>query len=117
LGWHAVSGDWRDRALCLGMDPELWFPVTGPSPRAKRVCVACPVRAECLAFALAIGAAGIWGGLTEKERRALPAARVRPCKGGCGEPARLPARFCSDDCRQAARRKVQADSQRRRAAA
>jgi WhiB family redox-sensing transcriptional regulator len=112
-----MSGDWRDRAACRGMDPELWFPVTGTSPRAKRVCAACPARAECLAFALAAAVTdGIWGGLSGKQRRALPAARMRPCKR-CGKPARLPAQFCSDGCRRAGRRKVQADSQRRRAAA
>lgn len=112
-----MSGGWRDRALCLGMSPDLWFPETGPAPRARRICAVCPVRAECLAFALATGAEfGIWGGLNVEERQALGVARTRPCKR-CGEPAPLPARYCGEECRRAARRKVQADSQRRRAAA
>ena len=108
---------WRDRALCAGMDPELWFPAAGQSPRAKRICAACPVRAECLAFALALGSVqGIWGGLTEAQRRRLPAARTRPCRW-CGKPAPLPERYCGDECRKAGRRKTVAESDQRRAAA
>jgi WhiB family transcriptional regulator, redox-sensing transcriptional regulator len=113
-----VTG-WRARALCADprLDPGLWFPEAGQSPRAVRVCRACPVQAECLVFALQLGPLdGIWGGLTAAERRRLPGPRTRPCKR-CGEPARLPARYCGDECRRAARRKVIADSDRRRKAA
>ena len=68
--------DWRLRAACLDSDPELFFPegTSGPAleeaARAKLVCAGCPVRARCLDWALANGAAfGIWGGRTEQERR------------------------------------------------
>jgi len=69
--------DWRLRAACLGADPELFFPegaagrALEEAAQAKLVCSGCPVRARCLDWALAHGAAfGIWGGRTEQERRA-----------------------------------------------
>jgi WhiB family transcriptional regulator, redox-sensing transcriptional regulator len=74
--------DWRHQARCRDVDPELFFPVgtTGPAgdqiAEAKAVCRPCPVRGACLAWALDTGQdAGVWGGLSEDERRAL---RVRP---------------------------------------
>ncbi len=65
--------DWRDLALCAEVDPELFFPDKGESSRpAKRVCASCPVRAECLQDALDRHEQfGVWGGLTERERRVL----------------------------------------------
>jgi WhiB family redox-sensing transcriptional regulator len=62
---------WQERALCAQTDPEAFFPEKGGSTReAKRVCMACEVRAECLNYALANGERfGIWGGLSERERR------------------------------------------------
>jgi WhiB family redox-sensing transcriptional regulator len=70
---------WQDRALCAETDPEEFFPVKGGSTRqAKRVCGACEVRAECLDYALANGEQhGIWGGLSERERRRLKQQRDR----------------------------------------
>lgn len=77
--------DWRQRARCRDEDPELFFPVgtTGPAvdaqvASARAVCRACPVRRDCLAWALAAGEpAGVWGGLTADERRVVvPASRV-----------------------------------------
>ena len=64
---------WRLNALCAETDPEAFFPEKGGSTReAKRVCVGCDVRAECLEFALANDERfGIWGGLSERERRRL----------------------------------------------
>ncbi|MGF1646620.1 MAG: WhiB family transcriptional regulator [Kineosporiaceae bacterium] len=64
---------WKDRALCAETDPEAFFPEKGGSTReAKRVCSVCEVRAECLEFALANDERfGIWGGLSERERRRL----------------------------------------------
>ena len=64
---------WKDRALCAETDPEAFFPEKGGSPReAKRVCSSCEVRAECLDFALSNDERfGIWGGLSERERRRL----------------------------------------------
>jgi WhiB family transcriptional regulator, redox-sensing transcriptional regulator len=76
--------DWRGRAACSTEDPELFFPIgtTGPAvdqaDAAKRVCASCEVREECLEFALATNQdAGVWGGLTEDERRTLKRARQR----------------------------------------
>ena len=76
--------DWRTDAACRDEDPELFFPIgtTGPaveqSAAAKQVCTSCPVREECLEFALATNQdAGIWGGLNEDERRTLRRQRQR----------------------------------------
>lgn len=70
--------DWRSRAACLDVDPELFFPVAESGPvhdvqiaEAKAVCAGCPVVAACLVEALARISDGIAGGLTESERRAL----------------------------------------------
>ncbi len=64
---------WRLDALCAETDPEAFFPEKGGSTReAKRVCTGCDVRAECLEFALVNDERfGIWGGLSERERRRL----------------------------------------------
>ena len=68
---EAVS--WQDEALCAQTDPEAFFPEKGGSTReAKRVCQTCPVRAQCLEYALEHDERfGIWGGLSERERRRL----------------------------------------------
>jgi WhiB family transcriptional regulator, redox-sensing transcriptional regulator len=70
--------DWWHRAACRDEDPELFFPVSemGPGARqvaqAKAVCARCPVRSECLTYALDNGLDhGIFGGTTEGERRTL----------------------------------------------
>jgi WhiB family redox-sensing transcriptional regulator len=64
---------WQERALCAQTDPEAFFPEKGGSTReAKKVCQQCDVRAECLDYALAHDERfGIWGGLSERERRKL----------------------------------------------
>ena len=69
----ATDDDWRQDALCAETDPEAFFPEKGGSTReAKRVCSGCSVRAECLESALANDERfGIWGGLSERERRRL----------------------------------------------
>ncbi|GAB3532864.1 hypothetical protein GCM10027403_06000 [Arthrobacter tecti] len=81
-----ISMDWRSRAACLDKDPELFFPVgnTGPAllqiEEAKSVCRRCQVVDTCLQWAIESGQdAGVWGGLSEDERRALKrrAARAR----------------------------------------
>jgi WhiB family redox-sensing transcriptional regulator len=78
--------DWRDSAACLKVDPELFFPVgnTGPAvdqiEKAKAVCARCTVTEQCLQYALETSQdSGVWGGLSEDERRALKrrAARAR----------------------------------------
>jgi WhiB family redox-sensing transcriptional regulator len=65
--------EWQDRALCAQTDPEAFFPEKGGSTReAKRICQVCEVRSECLEYALAHDERfGIWGGLSERERRKL----------------------------------------------
>jgi len=64
---------WQERALCAQTDPEAFFPEKGGSTReAKRICLGCEVRDECLEYALANDERfGIWGGLSERERRRL----------------------------------------------
>ena len=65
------QASWQDRALCSQTDPEAFFPEKGGSTReAKRVCLGCEVRRECLEYALTHDERfGIWGGLSERERR------------------------------------------------
>jgi WhiB family redox-sensing transcriptional regulator len=64
---------WRDEALCAQTDPEAFFPEKGGSTReAKRICQTCDVRRECLEFAIQNDERfGIWGGMSERERRRL----------------------------------------------
>jgi WhiB family redox-sensing transcriptional regulator len=65
--------EWQERALCAQTDPEAFFPEKGGSTReAKRICLGCEVRTECLEYALEHDERfGIWGGLSERERRKL----------------------------------------------
>ena len=76
----AAREDWRGLGACLEEDPELFFPLSprGPGQEqialAKQVCGRCEVTEACLSFALSSGQEfGIWGGLSEDERRALRA--------------------------------------------
>ena len=76
--------DWRHQSACRDEDPELFFPVgnTGPAitqiEEAKKVCNRCIVKEPCLAWALESGQdAGVWGGLSEDERRALKRRAAR----------------------------------------
>ena len=64
---------WQEEALCAQTDPEAFFPEKGGSTReAKRICVGCEVKSECLDYALMHDERfGIWGGLSERERRRL----------------------------------------------
>ncbi len=64
---------WQEQALCAQTDPEAFFPEKGGSTReAKRICVGCEVKGECLEYALGQDERfGIWGGLSERERRRL----------------------------------------------
>ena len=69
----AAQPGWQDRALCAQTDPEAFFPEKGGSTReAKKVCRGCEVRVECLEYALEHDERfGIWGGLSERERRRM----------------------------------------------
>ncbi|WP_406103212.1 WhiB family transcriptional regulator [Streptomyces sp. NBC_01003] len=69
---------WRERAACLRVDPDLFFPIGNSGPaltqidEAKAVCGSCPVLEQCLGWAVGVGQVeGIWGGMTESERRAI----------------------------------------------
>ncbi|WP_131737689.1 WhiB family transcriptional regulator [Actinomadura roseirufa] len=84
--------DWRHRAACRDVDPELFFPIgnTGPAilqiEEAKQVCKRCDVTDSCLRWALDSGQdSGVWGGMGEDERRALKrrTARAR-ARAGAG---------------------------------
>jgi WhiB family redox-sensing transcriptional regulator len=77
LRFFTEAPAWQRRANCLGVDPDLFFPERGGSTReAKEVCRGCVVREECLQYALSNGEKfGIWGGLSERERRKLRRGR------------------------------------------
>lgn len=64
---------WQDLAACRGMDPEIFFPHRGTDTRApKAICNRCPVRPDCLEFAMDNGERwGIWGGVSERGRREI----------------------------------------------
>src|SRR5260370_36705377 len=69
--------EWTARAACKGTDPDELFVQRAAQNRAKLICRGCPVRTECLADALDNRIEfGVWGGMTERERRAL--LRRRP---------------------------------------
>ncbi|MBV2362690.1 WhiB family transcriptional regulator [Streptomonospora nanhaiensis] len=75
--------DWRHHAACRDEDPELFFPIGNSGPavlqieEAKAVCRSCPVSAACLRWALETGQdGGVWGGMSEDERRALKRRRT-----------------------------------------
>lgn len=114
----ATQSSWIGRAACRGKDPAWWHPDTARHARtigysrARPVCEVCPVRAECLAFALAQEAAagwgvnyrsGMWGGLTERERQALEDARWDRCRGCGGRYEGRWGAWCSTWCRDRGR--------------
>lgn len=77
-------GSWRQRAICPGEDPDVFFPAHGdPGTRARQVCARCPVRSDCLDDAIVNDEWGIWGGLDREQRRALrdgTAGRLSPAE-------------------------------------
>jgi len=78
-----TEADWRGLALCQGMETDTFFPESAAGALAdiaevKKVCARCPVRSPCLNFAADQGIDhGIWGGLTETERRSIKLRQVR----------------------------------------
>lgn len=80
---HNVATDpmvWGQLGNCVGVNQDLFFPRRGddPSP-AKALCRACPVRTDCLSYALETNQKfGIWGGMTEGQRRRLKRAQPQP---------------------------------------
>ena len=83
-------GDWPDRGLCVGEDPDLFFPSHGdPGTKAREICAACAVRMQCLDYAVTADEFGIWGGFDQLERRNIgrqrrrrAAARAKSERGG-----------------------------------
>ena len=75
---EAAAESWQAFANCLGVDPDLFFPERGASTKeVKQVCQGCVVREDCLEYALANGEKfGIWGGLSERERRRIRRQRA-----------------------------------------
>lgn len=76
--------EWRQQAACRDTDPDLFFPIgtTGPAAEqiahAKKICASCPVRHPCGEYGLRSASnEGIWGGMTEDERRAVRRRRAR----------------------------------------
>lgn len=86
MGVQTASETWQVRAACRGPESSVFFPpAVGErkeerelrETKAKAICRACSVRAECLEYALSIREPhGIWGGLNEHERRELVATRL-----------------------------------------
>jgi len=123
--------DWRHRAACRDEDPELFFPIgtSGPAleqvEQAKAVCRRCPVAAECLTWALGRPEEyGIWGGLTEGERRALRVPKASPRRPRGARPLRPCGTLAAyrrhlrrgepiDDACRAAHSRAAAESRRR----
>ncbi|HEX3712942.1 MAG TPA: WhiB family transcriptional regulator [Trebonia sp.] len=87
--------DWREAGACLAADPDLFFPIGAGSAsgtettRALRICDGCPVKRQCLEFAMRNGEAnGIWGGTTPEERiRVLRGRGRRPGRRTWREPS------------------------------
>jgi len=80
---------WRNRSACLGEEPELFFPIGNSYPamlqieEAKVVCHRCEVAQTCLSWAMESAKdSGVWGGLSEDERRALKRRRARARRAG-----------------------------------
>ena len=74
-----VDTQWFERAACKGLNPDMFHPKRGGSTtQAKAVCAVCPVQPDCLEYALVTGERfGIWGGVTEKQRKRMRVARQR----------------------------------------
>ncbi len=71
-------GEWHGRGLCVGEDPDVFFPSHGePGMKAREICAACLVRVDCLKYSTATDEFGIWGGLDQQERRNLKRKRQR----------------------------------------
>ena len=82
----AAEGNWWDEANCLGVDPDLFFPERGASTReAKAVCRGCIVSDDCLEYALQNSEKfGIWGGMSERERRRVRRQRALTRRAAAG---------------------------------
>jgi len=70
--------DWMEQGACRGVNPETFHPLRGEDTRpAKAICAECPVREECLAYALSVPEKqGVWGGVSERQRREMRRRKV-----------------------------------------
>ncbi len=66
-----MNANWRQRGACKGLDPDIFYPSSDEeAEEAKGICASCPVQQVCLEHALTHRERdGVWGGLTERERR------------------------------------------------
>lgn len=104
LDFLEPAAAWRDQAACIGDDTERFFPAgstggeaAGHIAEAKEVCASCKARQQCLDYALDKGQHdGIWGGLTEDERRTLRRKRHRRATPGSHRPSDQKRRSSSD---------------------
>jgi WhiB family redox-sensing transcriptional regulator len=106
---------WRQHAECRGMDPEFFYPERGEDVDAiKAVCATCPVRAQCLEYAITHREMhGIWGGLSERQRRRIRSHRIVVTRdlvvtcGICAAPfvaTSNGSKYCGEGCRSEATR-------------
>jgi len=102
MGVVATRRHWRSTAACQFADPEIFFPVSSSGlaleqeAEAKEICARCQVQQECLAFALRTRQVhGVWGGMSEQERRLLWRRDKRPT--GRGAEGRRSHRPKADD--------------------
>ena len=112
-----MTDDWWQHAACRGADPDVFHPVRGDTAgtnAALAVCQTCPVRDDCLAYAMNTRQMhGVWGGLSANQRKKLASrwVRVMACEM-CGMDVSLkagrPVRYC-DECRDIARARTQSE--------
>lgn len=100
---------WRSDAACQGHPPEWWFPEKNNNAmkQAREICDACPVRTDCLEWALVNNMQGIWGGVSHEQRAALRKERgfPTPCRR-CGEvfaAGNQAVMYCGPACKRAGR--------------
>jgi WhiB family transcriptional regulator, redox-sensing transcriptional regulator len=93
-----ILAEWWSLAACQSVDPDIFFPGSATNPAraqlvaAKAVCGRCPVQAECLRYAMAAGPVhGIWGGLTQEERRLLRQREAKARTRASGRPDGAPS--------------------------
>ena len=112
-----MHADWRDEAACAEHDGALWFPERGGfTAEAKRICATCPVQAECLEYAETnIIKFGVWGGLSERQRRMRRKGAERFC-GECGAATPSRAHKWCPECSETKRQKRKDDRHRVRVA-
>lgn len=108
-----ITPAWLEDAICSQVDPALFFPEKGGDPRpAKRICGSCDASAACLSWAVSNAIPyGIYGGMTERDRRHLKRCRR------CEELAVKGSPFCGPVCRAESRAESLSAYERRRAVA